>query len=111
MLDDHCATGGEWDERFCRVAEDRLGPVTWDQVRRLHDSSNAEAVIRQLGGQAQGVLINHEMPWNPMRVEQRIGRIDRIGQDYDRVWIRNYFYDGTVEATVYQRLDEHIASL
>ena len=45
-----------------------------------------------------------------MRVEQRIGRIDRIGQDYDRVWIRNYFYDGTVEATVYQRLDDRIAS-
>ena len=45
-----------------------------------------------------------------MRVEQRIGRIDRIGQEYDRVWIRNYFYDGTVEATVYQRLDDRIAS-
>jgi len=28
---------------------------------------------------------------NPMRVEQRIGRIDRIGQRYDEVWIRNYF--------------------
>ena len=56
------------------------------------------------------MLINYEMPWNPMRVEQRIGRIDRIGQEYDRVWIRNYFYQGTVEATVYQRLDDRIAS-
>jgi hypothetical protein len=56
------------------------------------------------------VLINYEMPWNPMRVEQRIGRIDRIGQQYERVWIRNYFYQGTVEATVYQRLDDRIAS-
>lgn len=45
-----------------------------------------------------------------MRVEQRIGRIDRIGQIYDRVWIRNYFYDRTVEATVYQRLDDRISS-
>ncbi len=34
----------------------------------------------------------------------------RIGQEYDRAWIRNYFYDGTVEATVYQRLDDRIAS-
>ena len=55
MLDDYFATGGEWDEQFCRVAEDRLGPVTWDQVRRLHDSSNAEAVIRQLDADGPGL--------------------------------------------------------
>jgi superfamily II DNA or RNA helicase len=69
-----------------------------------------ESASEGLNLQTCGVLINYEMPWNPMRVEQRIGRIDRIGQEYDRVWIRNYFYDGTVEATVYQRLDERISS-
>jgi superfamily II DNA or RNA helicase len=69
-----------------------------------------ESASEGLNLQTCGVLINYEMPWNPMRVEQRIGRIDRIGQVYDRVWIRNYFYDGTVEATVYQRLDDRIAS-
>ena len=69
-----------------------------------------ESASEGLNLQTCGVLINYEMPWNPMRVEQRIGRIDRIGQQYDRVWIRNYFYDGTVEATVYQRLDDRIAS-
>jgi SNF2 family DNA or RNA helicase len=69
-----------------------------------------ESASEGLNLQTCGVLINYEMPWNPMRVEQRIGRIDRIGQEYDRVWIRNYFYDGTVEATVYQRLDDRISS-
>jgi superfamily II DNA or RNA helicase len=69
-----------------------------------------ESASEGLNLQTCGVLINYEMPWNPMRVEQRIGRIDRIGQEYDRVWIRNYFYEGTVEATVYQRLDDRIAS-
>ena len=69
-----------------------------------------ESASEGLNLQTCGVLINYEMPWNPMRVEQRIGRIDRIGQEYERVWIRNYFYDGTVEATVYQRLDDRIAS-
>lgn len=69
-----------------------------------------ESASEGLNLQTCGVLINYEMPWNPMRVEQRIGRIDRIGQDFDRVWIRNYFYNGTVEATVYQRLDDRIAS-
>ncbi len=69
-----------------------------------------ESASEGLNLQTCGVLINYEMPWNPMRVEQRIGRIDRIGQVFQKVWIRNYFYDGTVEATVYQRLDERIAS-
>jgi len=69
-----------------------------------------ESASEGLNLQTCGVLINYEMAWNPMRVEQRIGRIDRIGQVYDRVWVRNYFYDRTVEATVYQRLDDRIAS-
>ena len=69
-----------------------------------------EAASEGLNLQTCGVLINYEMPWNPMRVEQRIGRIDRIGQVHDRVWVRNYFYEGTVEATVYQRLDDRIVS-
>jgi len=47
MLADYFGTGGEWDQQFCRVAEERLGPVTWDQLRRLHLSANAEPVIRQ----------------------------------------------------------------
>ena len=69
-----------------------------------------ESASEGLNLQTCGVLINFDLPWNPMRVEQRIGRIDRIGQVYPDVWIRNYFYEGTVEAIVYQRLDERIAS-
>src|SRR5208283_1241214 len=69
-----------------------------------------ESASEGLNLQTCGVLINYDMPWNPMRVEQRIGRIDRIGQVYPRVWVRNYFYDQTVEATIYQRLDDRIGS-
>jgi hypothetical protein len=43
-----------------------------------------------------------------MRVEQRIGRIDRIGQRYPEVRIHNFYYDGTVEAKVYLRLRDRI---
>ncbi|NCC31349.1 MAG: DEAD/DEAH box helicase, partial [Chloroflexia bacterium] len=67
-----------------------------------------EAASEGLNLQTCGVLINYDMPWNPMRVEQRIGRIDRIGQRYQEVWIRNYFYEDTIEATVYQRLGVRI---
>jgi superfamily II DNA or RNA helicase len=69
-----------------------------------------ESASEGLNLQTCGVLINYDMPWNPMRVEQRIGRIDRIGQSYDRVWVRNYFYERTVEADIYHRLDERIGS-
>ena len=51
---------------------------------------------------------HYDMPWNPMRVEQRIGRVDRIGQRYAEVWVRNYFYEGTVEAQVYRALEDRI---
>jgi superfamily II DNA or RNA helicase len=48
-------------------------------------------------------LINYDIPWNPMRVEQRIGRIDRYGQRADKVMIYNFVTPGTVEERVWQR--------
>jgi SNF2 family DNA or RNA helicase len=55
-----------------------------------------------------GALINYDLPWNPMRVEQRIGRIDRIGQRFGEVRILNYSYEDTVETDIYDRLDDRI---
>src|SRR5262249_11307388 len=60
--------------------------------------------------QTCGLLLNYYMPWTPRRVEPRMGRIHRIGQTYERVWVRNYFYEGTVEADIYPRLDDRIGS-
>ncbi|WZI66981.1 MAG: helicase-related protein [Gloeotrichia echinulata CP02] len=67
-----------------------------------------ESASEGLNLQNCGVLINYDMPWNPMRVEQRIGRIDRIGQRYSTVRIHNFYYDGTVEAKVYKKLRDRI---
>jgi hypothetical protein len=67
-----------------------------------------ESASEGLNLQTCGVLINYDMPWNPMRVEQRIGRIDRIGQVYKEVWISNYFYKDTIEDQIYQRLADRI---
>ena len=52
--------------------------------------------------QTAGCLINYDMPWNLMRVEQRIGRIDRIGARYREIRVINYFYADTVEQRVYE---------
>lgn len=67
-----------------------------------------ESASEGLNLQTCGVLLNYDMPWNPMRVEQRIGRIDRIGQTYDTVWIYNYFYRDTIEDRIYQALKDRI---
>ncbi|MCK0101970.1 SNF2-related protein [Pseudohalocynthiibacter sp. F2068] len=48
-------------------------------------------------------LVNYDLPWNPMRVEQRIGRIDRYGQQSEAVSIVNLVTPGTVDADIYQR--------
>ncbi len=50
------------------------------------------------------VLINYDLPWNPMRLEQRIGRIDRLGQKADSIQIWNIMYDNTIDARIYTRL-------
>jgi SNF2 family DNA or RNA helicase len=67
-----------------------------------------ESASEGLNLQTCGILFNYDMPWNPMRVEQRIGRIDRIGQRYSTVRIHNFYYDGTVEAKVYKKLRDRI---
>lgn len=48
-------------------------------------------------------MINYDLPWNPMRVEQRIGRIDRNGQKSESVLIYNLITPDTVDADIYER--------
>lgn len=54
--------------------------------------------------QAASVLFNYDLPWNPMVVEQRIGRIDRIGQKAQRLVILNFVVEDSIEERVLQRL-------
>jgi superfamily II DNA or RNA helicase len=53
-------------------------------------------------------IINYDLPYNPMRVEQRIGRIDRFGQRADKIIITNLFIEGTVDEEIYERLYRRI---
>lgn len=50
------------------------------------------------------VVVNYDLPWNPMKVEQRIGRIDRLGQASPKITIWNLFYANTIDARIYDRL-------
>ena len=49
------------------------------------------------------MMVNYDLPWNPMAVEQRIGRIDRRKQTSEKVWIVNVITPGTVDADIYNR--------
>lgn len=100
------------------------GAERWDPAtRRWHEVSKTElkrlfregtdvkvligtdSLSEGLNLQTCAKLVNYDMPWNFMRVEQRIGRIDRIG-GRERVEISNYFYEGTVEEQIYQGIGE-----
>lgn len=53
-------------------------------------------------------MVNYDLPWNPMVVEQRIGRIDRIGQQSEIINIFNFIYKDTIEEQIYTRLFNRI---
>ena len=54
------------------------------------------------------VLVNYDLPWNPMKVEQRIGRIDRLGQKSDKISIMNLCYQDTIDERIINRLFDRL---
>jgi SNF2 family DNA or RNA helicase len=53
-------------------------------------------------------IFNYDLPYNPMRIEQRIGRVDRFGQKSDKILVVNLFIKGTVDEQIYERLYKRI---
>lgn len=53
-------------------------------------------------------VVNYDLPWNPMRVEQRIGRVDRYGQESERIRVYSLVLDDTIEKRILGRLYERI---
>ena len=115
------ATGGSALSLMCysgRGGEvpgaDGWRPVDRDTVKRRFRDGQAdvllctEAAAEGLNFQFCGALVNYDMPWNPMRVEQRIGRIDRLGQKHKTIRIVNLHYADTVETDIYRVLRERI---
>ena len=86
-----------------------------DDAKRRFREGKAEVLLctdaaaEGLNFQFCGAVVNYDMPWNPMRVEQRIGRIDRLGQEHPHIRVVNLHYEGTVETDVYRALRERIA--
>lgn len=102
-----------------RGGEIRLPDGAWKLVSRAEIKKRfreglgdillcTDAAAEGLNFQFCGSLINYDMPWNPMRVEQRIGRIDRLGQKFESIKIVNLHYYDTVETEVYLALSGRI---
>ncbi len=53
-------------------------------------------------------VVNYDLPWNPMEVEQRIGRIDRIGQTEEKISVLNFHTPGTIETDIIERVMQRI---
>ncbi len=70
-----------------------------------------DAAAEGLNLQTADFLVNFDLPWNPAKVEQRIGRIDRIGQRHAHIYVQNLCYLGSVEEIVYDRLLNRLGSM
>lgn len=101
-----------------------MDPKTWRLIgtdretvkhRFLHQDIDilvcTDAAAEGLNLQSADLLINFDLPWNPMKVEQRIGRIDRIGQENEIIQVINLCYADSAEATVYGRLLQRLSSV
>jgi hypothetical protein len=68
-----------------------------------------DAAAEGLNLQTADWLVNYDLGWNPMKVEQRIGRIDRIGQKHKDIYVLNLCYADSAEWIVYGRLLSRLA--
>ncbi|WP_342043152.1 DEAD/DEAH box helicase [Bacillus sp. OTU2372] len=83
-----------------------------DWMRELFQKHAQVLIATEAGGEGINLqfcnhIINFDLPWNPMRLEQRIGRIHRLGQEKD-VMIYNFAIKGTVEEHILKLLYEKI---
>lgn len=93
------------------------GGVPLPERQKIMDDFRAGAfrvlLISEVGSEGLdfefcGALVNYDLPWNPMRVEQRIGRLDRFGQRHEKILIYNFSVKGTIEDRILLRLYERI---
>lgn len=83
-----------------------------DAIRRFQGPAQV-LVSTECGGQGLNLqfcrrVVNYDLPWNPMRVEQRIGRVHRLGQEAEVVYIYNLCARDTIEEHILRLLDEKI---
>jgi superfamily II DNA or RNA helicase len=91
-----------------------MGDAKWDTVEHFRQANGPSILLSSEVG-SEGIdlqhcrfVVNYDLPWNPMRVEQRIGRIDRLGQTSESISIVNFSLIDTIEERVLDRLYKRI---
>lgn len=85
-----------------------------EAIERFRNNQGFSILLStEIGGEGRNfqfcrTLINYDLPWNPMKLEQRIGRVDRIGQESREIYIYNFYMEGTVETDVVYALIKRI---
>jgi len=82
-------------------------------VNIFHNEPNSVIVMTPVGSegldfQVCSNLVNYDLHWNPMKIEQRIGRIDRIGQEKDVIQIHNFIARGSIDEMVLETIREKL---
>jgi len=90
------------------VRDDLKLKVSKKEIRLL---LGTDAASEGLNLQRLGTLVNLDLPWNPTRLEQRKGRIQRIGQIRDEVYVYNMRYRGSVEDRVHELLSDRLEDI
>jgi hypothetical protein len=100
-----------WD---VQLFHGQLKPEAKDAAVEAFKASKGPSILisTEAGGEGRNfqfchLLVNYDLPWNPMRIEQRIGRVDRIGQVHT-VQVFNFWVKGTVEERVLDVLERRI---
>lgn len=96
---------GEWRTE----SRDKIKKLV--KERKVKILVGTEAASEGLNLQTLGTLINFDLPWNPTRLEQRKGRIQRIGQTNDVVYVYNLRYRDSVEDRVHELLSSRLESI
>jgi superfamily II DNA or RNA helicase len=76
---------------------------------RVHIVISTDAGAEGVNLQKGNIVVNYDLPWNPMKVEQRIGRVQRLGSSFSRVFVMNLVLVGSVEERVVGRLAQKLA--
>jgi superfamily II DNA or RNA helicase len=97
------------DGEFTRLERNKIKEMVRQAEIRL--MLGTDAASEGLNLQRLGSLINLDLPWNPTRLEQRKGRIQRIGQPRETVFIYNMRYKGSVEDRVHNLLSDRLAAI
>ena len=122
LLQEFCNTGLDNKYRYgvytgaksCIISNGKETPCDKNDLKRGLFSGEinivfcSDAASEGLNLQAARILINVDVPWTPARLEQRVGRIARLGQIADEVEIHNVWYPNSIEARMYQRIQKRL---